>query len=77
MEERRDGVVEKETVIVERGGGGGIIAAFAVVMGWVGFLVFFVWVPMCRPKKKAPRPDGRGAFLRKATLTKLSSGTSC
>ena len=42
--DRRDGVVEKETVIVERGGG--IIAAIAFLILVVAVLAYFGMLPI-------------------------------
>jgi hypothetical protein len=47
MSERdRDGVVEKETVIVERGSGGGVIAAIALLIAVVAVLAYFGMLPI-------------------------------
>ena len=44
--DERDGVTEKETVIVERGGGGGIIAAIALLILGVAVLAYFGMLPI-------------------------------
>ena len=41
----RDGVVERETVIVERGGAGGTIAAIALLIAVVAALAYFGLLP--------------------------------
>lgn len=45
MIEERDGVTERETVIVERGGGGGVIAAIALLILVLGVLAYFGMLP--------------------------------
>ena len=42
----RDGVVERETVIVERGSGGGVIAAIALLILVVAVLAYFGMLPI-------------------------------
>ena len=44
--DRREGVLEKETVIVERGGGGCIIAALALLIAVVAVLAYFNMLPI-------------------------------
>lgn len=41
----RDGVKEKETIIVERGSGGGVIAAIALLLLVAGVLAYFGLLP--------------------------------
>lgn len=43
--DERDGVTERETVIVERGSGGGIIAAIALLILVLGVLAYFGLLP--------------------------------
>jgi hypothetical protein len=43
---QRDGVVEKETVIVERGGGGGLLAGLALLILVVAGLAYFGMLPI-------------------------------
>jgi hypothetical protein len=44
--DRNDGVVEKETVIVERGGGGGLLAGLAFLILVVAVLAYFGMLPI-------------------------------
>lgn len=43
--EDRDGVRERETVIVERGSSGGVIAAIALLLLVAGILAYFGLLP--------------------------------
>lgn len=45
MEEHRDDVKERETVIVERGSSGGVIAAIALLILVLGVLSYFGMLP--------------------------------
>jgi hypothetical protein len=69
--DRRDGVVEKETVIVERGGGGGIIAAIALLIAVVAVLAYFGMLPDLSSDK---RSSLRGAKRRSNPVAWSLSG---
>jgi hypothetical protein len=46
MADDRDGVVERETVVVERGSAGGVIAAIALLIAVVAVLAYFGLLPI-------------------------------